>query len=399
MKPPLPFARLALLMGGLAAFTAASAQQSPYYFGASQGFTRDSNLFRRETNKESDVISTTSLFAGIDQPISRQRLFGDVAVHHNRYRDNDDLNNTAYELKGGIDWATVNRLSGTISYSLGNRLDIVDNPTGTDSKNMERSQQFLARGRLGGTSRLALEATYLHRRVDYSDDDYAPQEFQQNTVGFGAQYRPSGLLAFGAGVRVTRGKYPDGIIVSTAPLTTQSDDYDRHDLDLTAVWTPSGLSTLSARISYSKEEHDLDARDVSGFTGALSWDYKPTGKLSFTTDLIRDTGAESNFIVDANTATGDYTSRSRISNTAQVRARYAATGKIGINAFARYTDRDLGADASDKTTFLNLGADYAVLRSVLLNCSIGYEKRTVDGTASVPYTANVVGCTARLTLR
>lgn len=394
----LPLARLALLMGGVASAGLAAAQEqgrSPYYFGASQAFVHEDNLFREENNKQSDTISTTSLLFGLDQPISRQRLFVDGAVRYNKYRDNDQLDNTSYDLRAGVDWATVNRLSGTVSYAIGRSMQQFGERTIAgdyiNSKNLQTSQQFLARVRLGGGSLLSLDASYQYRRIDYSASAYRNQEFDQNTVGFGVQYRPSGLLTLGAGIRVTRGEYK-----------AQNDDFDRNDFDLTAIWTPSGLSTVSARLSYSKEEHDVETRDFSGVTGALSWDYKPTGKLSFTTDLIRDTGAESNFIVDSSTATGDYTNRSRVSDTIQTSARYQATGKIGVTGYLRYTDRDLGGEdglsGSDKTTFARLGVDYAPTRTILVGLDYGYEKRTASG-SSAPYTANTIGINARILFR
>ena len=40
-----------------------------------------------DTSSKSDTVSATSLLAGIDQPIGRQRLFGNATVADIRFRD------------------------------------------------------------------------------------------------------------------------------------------------------------------------------------------------------------------------------------------------------------------------------------------------------------------------
>jgi hypothetical protein len=393
-------ARLALATAGLASASATMAQVSPYYYlGASQAFTHESNLFRTPAGTEkSDTISTTSLLAGFSRPISRQRFFGDAAVRYNTFKTNDQLNNTGYGLNVGWDWETINELSGTVSYSahqsLANFADFSGSVV-TTSPNRERSQQFLARGRLGSRSLLSMETTYIHRKREYSSALFAANDFDQDSLSLGALYRPSGLLTLGAGIRGTRGRYP--FAVGVAPNFT-ADKFDRNDLDFTAVWEPTGLSKLSARLSFSKEDHDqIKARNFSGATGALTWDYKPTAKLTFTTDLIRDTGAEASFngygFVEANAAG----TASQLSNSAQVRARYEATAKINLDVAARYVKRDLLPAGNDKTGFLSIGATYEPIRSVLLGCSFGYEKR--GGGSPQPYKADVATCSAQFTLR
>ena len=89
------------------------ATRSPYYIGASQAFTHDSNIFRvaDECAETADAVSTTALLAGIDQPFGRQRGFGNAHVRYNKYQDQSQLDNTSYRLAAGLDWETVERLS------------------------------------------------------------------------------------------------------------------------------------------------------------------------------------------------------------------------------------------------------------------------------------------------
>lgn len=161
------------------------------------------------------------------------------------------------------------------------------------------------------------------------------------------------------------------------------------------MWTPSGLSRVGARLSYSKEDHTVRP-DFSGVTGSLSWDYRPTGKLRFIMDLVRDTGNEASFNgyqFVAGTATGD---NSFVARIARVQAYYDATAKIRVNANAAYVERDLLAGGSDKTGLVGIGANFQATRSILLGCRISHEKRGGDVQG---YTQNIASCLAQLTLQ
>ena len=143
-----------LLIGG-----AAAAQTSPWYVGASQDFTRDSNIYRLANGaatpaglSKSDLISTTSLLAGLDQPVGRQRVFGSAALRSSRFSDNKNLNNEGYALTAGLDWATANRLSGTLEANAERRLARFDpnrNPNLNIRNNIEDLTRLRADAKLG----------------------------------------------------------------------------------------------------------------------------------------------------------------------------------------------------------------------------------------------------------
>ncbi len=406
---------LAIASFGLSSASGVLAQEAnPYYVGIAQAFTHESNLFRVATGQPetSDTFSTTSLLAGINQPFGRQRFFADAAARYNRYSDNSQLDNTGYGVAIGLDWETIESLSGRLSYNLNQSLARygADEGPALTTKNMEKSQEFLARVQYGRAALLSLEGAFSHRELDYSASQFAFEEYKQDALSLGVLYRPSGLLTLGAAARHTKGKYP--FAVQTSPGVFQPDDFTRNDLDLTAVWVPTGLSTVSARLSYTKVTHDAVAsRDISGGTGAITWDYKPTGKLAFSTSLIRDSGAESSFYRQSQGGVGSIGNNSRLSSSILFRGLYEATAKIQVEANARYVERDLvntfalpsGAastqSGSDKFAELRLGVNYAPLRSVLVGCALGYEKRGTSSSLSYRYTANVASCSGQFKLQ
>lgn len=399
---------LAVAVVGVAETGAAIAQADPYYLGASQAFTWESNVFRvAEGQPESrDTYSTTALLAGVNQPVGRQRFFGDAVVGYNRYQDNSQLNHTAYGVDVGLDWETIESLSGRLGYTDKQILARygADQGPAITTRNLERSREFTARGQYGMVSLFSIEASFVHRQLDYSAPEFAFQEFKQDAVRLGVLYRPSGLLTLGAAGRYTEGVYP--FAVETTPGSFQSDPFTRNDVDLTAVWVPSGDSTVRLRVSHTKEDHEVAiGRNLSQWTGAIGWDYKPTGKLAFTSEVFQDTGAESAFSGLAQTGSNAVGNYSALSTTVSIRAQYEASAKIQLEAGGRYIKRDLvsfGAPVqttgTDQLGQAKLGLTWTPTRSLLFGCFVGWERRGTDSPLSYAYTANLASCLGKFKL-
>ena len=99
----------------------AAAQTSPWYLGASLALTHEDNVYRLPDGvatpagvSKADTITTASLLAGLDQPIGRQRLYGTASLRDNRFDRNRVLDNQGYALRAGLDWATGERIAGTL---------------------------------------------------------------------------------------------------------------------------------------------------------------------------------------------------------------------------------------------------------------------------------------------
>ena len=120
-----------LLIAALAAATCGAVwadEPSPWYVGASQALTHDSNVFR-VPNGPSDTYSDTSLFGGFDQPVSRQRFYAAANLHYSKYSSQSALDNTSYGVNAGWDWATIESLSGNLGASANQSLAARDNNT------------------------------------------------------------------------------------------------------------------------------------------------------------------------------------------------------------------------------------------------------------------------------
>lgn len=404
---------LACLLGVLAA-GAAHAQRSPYSLRASQAISYDSNLFRvpDAAGADSDMISTTSLTLGIDQPISRQRLTASATARGTAYRDNSALDGFGYDLSLGLDWEAGSKLSG-VARVLASQTQAGFESYGSlaqpeSGRNQERSRIVDLRGQYGGQSILTLEAQANYTDISYSSTGFASRERKSAMLGAGTRWRPGGPWSFGLMLRRTDGEYPRFSALAGA------DEYDRNDIDLTAEYQPTGASRLTARLTHTDENHDLDtSRDFSGVTGELRWNYRATGKLAFTTAVVRETASGSSTTTTATPGgeeTTSYLTDSRLASRFMLQADWDATAKIRLSGNAEYSREDYdtqfvgGASGNQRghTRRFGLTASYAATRVWTFQCALSHMRRdsgVVIGGLDYAYDANTASCSATLALQ
>ena len=404
-----PLATLVALAVGHHSATAQAADPNPYYLGVSQSFTSDSNVTRSpgSVSSNSDTISSTGLTAGLNQPFGRQRLRLDANVSGNRYATNNSLNNTSYGLNAALDWSTIERLSGTLRYS--NNQGLANfysplNPVLTD-RNVQKTEEFALSALLGGVTVLSFTADLSHRELSNSAANYQAQEYSQNAGSLGVRYRFSGALDAGIALRTTRGSYPNFPALGGG---TQTDDLNRRDIDLTSTWTPTGLTTVSGRVSLTRQTHSVAAsRDFSGATGSLTVQHKPAGRLSYSASLSRDTGTENSFFTTIG-ANGSIISlandSSQVATQFTLGANYDVTAKIQANAFVKVQSTQVGtsglsSSGTDTVNGFGMGLTYNPLRNLAIAASFGTERRSTSSALSNDYRSNTVGVSARYTLQ
>ncbi len=378
---------VALACAAVASAPAIAQEESPYYIGVSQGFTRDSNVLRRSSDEIGDTISSTGVLAGINQSLGRQRLFADANAQVNRYRNFSSLNNKSYSLLAGLDWETIGDLSGGLHYTTRDSLAYLSAADGSIIASNQRTQQFSASARYGLASRMTWNLGYDHNKLALGS--LSGRDSSQDTVSTGLRWAVGGKLTVGAGVRVTKGRQ------ETVPV---ADETDRRDVDLTATWASGGASTFNARVSSTRETHSLDSSaDLSETTGAINWSYRPTGKLSINASVSRDTGTETTFT----SATGEdavlQVDNNRLSTSWLVDTRYELTGKSHLGFGVRQRRGTSGNSQSESLKGYTLGMSYAPTRNITLNCNVAREDRSASG--ATDYTATITGCTGQLTLR
>ncbi len=394
-----PLSTLAAVCALLAAGPAL-AQSSPYYIGVAQSVTHDSNLYRigggrglpAGAQAKSDTIATTSLVAGVDQTWGRQRLTGNGSVQASRFANNDQLNNEGYGLGLGLDWETVNRLSGRLGINADRSLRSFDPAVQAGQpaeRNIEDNNLLSAVVRLGVVTRLTAEAALSHRQVRFSNARYDRSEYDQDTGSLGLRYRLGGATTVGLAWRQSKLDY-----------TAIDDPYKRRDIDLTTTWVPSGLTTLNARISHTSTDHARNPqRDFSGLTAELRASTQATGKIRLSARLSRDLGQSSSF-VDLQQLNRDF---SRTTTGLRLGADYELSAKIALNASIDHQRRNFDGvagnlgqaiDGNDRTTSLALGARWLPTRAIQVGCNLTHETRSVQRVGNA-YSASGFGCSGQ----
>ena len=404
---------LAAALAAVASGGAWADEPSPYYIGATASLTHDSNVYRTPDGR-GDTYGGVGLVAGFDQSINRQRIYADLSVRNNRYAREKTLDNVSYGLNAGWDWATIEKLSGSVSIGASQGLASYNyNSTSapTNSRDTLTTQRLGASARWGGDGALNLTAAYGYHHVSYSENISA--ESTQHTGSLGASYRIGPTLRLGTALRLTRAAEPNAL--QKAPGVFAENTVDGRNIDFTADWRSTALTSVSARLSWTHETNSgSSARDFSGLTGGLNANYQPTARLSFNATLSRDSGASSSFFNQTNPTTGQSSTTElanvQTSDNFGLGATYALTSKINLVSrlgYRRGTLVDqifvgtvpLSNEHTDNTFNASIGMSYAVARNWSMDCRYDYLKRDVSGFLPYAYNANVIGCTAQFTLR
>lgn len=404
---------IALACAGLAATAAVADEVGPYRLGAGLSFGRDDNLFRAPKDEAvSDRYTTVSVFGGVDETIGRQRVLAKAELNHSDYADRNDLDHSGYGLRLGWKGETVGPFSWDLAVDT--RRSLASYATVLEAErrisNLETSRQASAAFQLGLQAQWVLGLNLAHRRIDYSAPEYADDQLRVDSVGGHVLWNPLGPLSVSLGPRVSRGRYPQARDLGGGDF--EADEFDRQDVDLGIKWVPTGASTLTARLSLTRQEFDvLGDRDFDGATGQLAWQWQMTGKTKLNAVLSRDTGSETSFFTTdilgaPQRGTGD---NSRVTNSAAARIDYEATAKISVALTGRYAERRLAASSrlSDGSAFVDLEGNersgsalievrWSPTRNSQLGCELGHHRRASNSILSSPYRANTIGCAGQL---
>jgi len=381
----------------------ALAETNPYYIGASETFTHESNLFKVSSanNPQSDNIWGTSVFAGVDQPFGRQRVYGNLTVTDNRYVNQSQLNFTGYNVLGGLDWATIGRLSGKLTYSRNeSQGDYGQLSTPDTGKFVQTTEQIAASVKYELMSSLSLVGGLEHRTIDSPDQPQTlSSDVTSDVASLGLTYGLGASVVLGTGVRFTRDKTPQS--------NGGDDTNNRTDLDLTAVWTPTPLTSVDARVSIGNGDSNSQGGSNSRVTGAIGANYSPTGRLQLRGSFSRETGVDSTFLPTGSTptggVTGSYVDNNAVTNWTNLGVTYLLSSKISLNAGYNRSDGSQdqinGQSSKNIVNRYSMGLQYAVARNFSLGCGYQREKRSESTSDLNSYTAKTANCTLSYTLQ
>ncbi len=392
---------LVSLLGALISGSARS-EPNPYYIGASQVVTRESNVFKvpDQEHPKSDVIFGTSIFGGLDQSIGRQRVYANASLQNNSYNRLSRLDFIGYDVMAGFDWATIERLSGSLTYSRHEGQGDFSRPeaaTITSGKFVETTEQIAANANYELITDLGLNGGLEHRKVHSSNQLSTSSDVTSDLARLGLRYKLGSSVTLGSGFRVTRDKRPASVGYSGRTST-------RRDLDLTTDWVATALTSVNARVSVGSGGNSGSGRGSSSrVTGALGARYSPTGRLSFNGSYSRDTGTETTFLNAGSASAGAFVDSNRVTESTRLGVTYQLTSKISLTG--NYSRSDGSYQAVSGTSSNNtinryaLGAQYELGRNLSLGCGVQRESRSGTSLSVRSYSANSANCSARYTLK
>ncbi len=396
-------ARLSVLGGLMGLLTLqAQAQTSPWYLGINQRIEHQSNVFSASSGELSDTISITSLIGGFDIPVGRQQVFGRATLSHNRYQSRSALNNDGHSAQLGVNWETAGNIAGTLAFDTSKTLADF-NPFGlvgvTDNNGVE-TNGVRATGRFGLVTRLTGEIGASARRTRFDNPLYFARNLNIEEAFAGVRYRPAGALVLGIGVRRTLGEYPNFRQPVAGGFTPEG--FEANNVDLTAEWPLSGASRVDARFSLGKNKFDtLAVGNYDGLTGALTWNWKPTGRTGLVMGITRAAGDEASLSTLPGRASVA-TSINRVSDSLFARADYDLTGKIKANAGLAFSDStalNLATQTAgaERLTTANFGLVWEATRAIRAGCDVLFRTATRGG--SPGYDSTNFGCFGEFVLR
>lgn len=389
----------------------------PWRLGVRQDVAGETNLFRAPEGQKArrDIVSTSSLLLGLDQPIGRQRLTLDLQAGANRYKNNTQLDGATYAAAARLDWATVHRLSGQASVYQRSSLFRYDLDRQQDftGRTVQRSRGGALQAQLGVVTDWTLEAGLAAGDERYSRTEFQYRDLRQAAATLGLRWRPSELGSARLALRRTDGRYPHYAVDEAGSVLP--DEFTRDDLELSLRWTPSDLSDLRARLSRTRERHELQgARDGDGWTGELAYERRLSGKTVLTLIAARDNTAGASSFDDSLIVTDN--ADARRSTRAELRLRWDATSKIRAQLALAHQRRTLddsfvltpvldggvplaqGTTARDRLSTVSLALHYQPSRGLLFGCTLAREQRsTADSELTFPYRAGSGVCFGQLT--
>lgn len=394
------FALLTLLLGSSAQ---AQSEMGPYALRLTQNLAWQDNLFRTaDATAQSDWLSTTGINGSVDEQLGRQRLKADATVGLNRYRSNDQLNNTSYSVGSTFIWTAPDLMAGELGALATARRSVYGDDSEAalgpeDTLNIERTQRLFAKARVGGPSAWTFGAGVDSQRRRYSEPAFDNREVRQVTASLDARYRASPDLSLGTALHLTDGKFPQ--------FDAQgADNFRTKVMDLSTDWQATGASRLSLTLGRSSETHDRQA-DRSFWTGAAQWNWAPTGRLTVQTGLRRDNSAN-----QVGSLAASNLSQQSLNTRLDAAVKWAATSKLefslGAQRLRRSFDQSIvnsvAVSGVDHTRTVDLGVRYALARSIELSCKLSDERRTADDSlltgASRAFKARIATCGGSLLL-
>ena len=364
---------------------------------AGAGLRYDSNVFRTPDSAQatapdagrSDSIATYNVGATVVLPVSRQQFLFSADLNRTRYNKFSNLDFDGQDLRGLWRWELGSWLNGDLGASRSKYLANFATSLGTQ-RNIRTADQtffnlnypFHANWRVNfGATEATLTNSDPTNRV--SDND-------TSTRNYGLQYTSgaNNYVGIQGTTLETRFKHPFAVGGQSF-----NNDYDQNSVSAVVGYSPTGITRVQGSVGRTRREPQQPGQaDLSGTTGNLLVNWRPTAKTALTIDYSREFGPAVDVITASSTA-----------RTLTIAPSWSVTEKITLLGTLRRQQRDYtdatglvpgGSARRDTLTAYGLVAAYNPINRVFVNVSAQREERS-SNIASQDYTVNVIGATVQ----
>lgn len=299
-------ARIAIVLGVFSVVDVKAASGDAITIGVAQDFVYEDNVFRvaddahpivdGRVRPRADTLSATTLSGNFDRLYSRQRLMAQVAISRKDYLEFSHLDFTARNARAGWQWVLGNQWSGVIAADQSESLRSFADRAGT-VRSINTYRRYVADAHYQLHPQWSVGAGWARVDSRFDDDRSAGAEYVEDALEASGTYRSPAGSTLAMVMREADGRYP-GRVAGSMSVSS----YEQRDLLLRANWAVGGHSRISGQAGYTWRDYPhLGNRNFSGFTGRMTYDWSPTGKLGLGVTVRREMGAREdvadNFVV------------------------------------------------------------------------------------------------------
>lgn len=283
----------------------------------------DDNLFRvpnrAGSTPQSETLTTTVIGVDFNKKLSLQQFIAHVNWVDTRYQDNDYLNAGALNYDSQWLWALGPHLKGELAADRSAAQNSFADFSGLRERNL----------RVNENQRFGLDYAWhpswhvlgsvFHQSA--TNDRLLTQEsdFEATGTSLGLRYTPASGNWLSFQTKQLDGRYTKRPF---DPVSQFDNRFTQTGQEFAASWQPTGHSAFTGRLEYVERQHPhFPARDFSGWTGQLAYQYQYSAKTSLSATYLRGLNAFQ-----------DVNSSYYLADDWSIASRWAATSKIALTA-------------------------------------------------------------------
>lgn len=388
----------------LAALTLLATESAVAAFGTDNlqlrvgtGLRYDSNVFRAPdgiqtrapdgSTGRSDMIGSVNAGATIILPVSRQQFILNADLNQSRYNKFSTLDFDGQDLRGLWRWEAGSLLNGDLGVSRSKSLANFATTLGTN-RNIRTSEQtfFTLNYPFHANWRANVGATEGTNR--HSDPVNRQSDTDTSSRSAGLQYVTGSQNYVGVQGSTVETRYNNLFTVGGRAF---NNSYDQNSVSAVLGYSPSALTRLQGTMGRTRREpHQAGQPEVTGTTGSVLLNWRPTAATGVTIEYSRDFGPAVDIITASSKA-----------NTLTIAPSWTVTEKVTLLGTLRRQERDFtdntglvpgGSARNDRISAYGLVAVWRPLDRVVVNLSAQREARD-SNTAGQDYSANVLAAT------